>query len=183
MKEKRPISQSRRRRSRGDTIMEFAFFVLPTFAIICGFFDLGMALFTWNTLQNAVREGARYAITFQTDGSGHHITSIKNCTATASMNFVSASAVSTSGTPYIDVQYYTPPNVANPSGTAVTGTNSNAPGNLVEVSIKAYPYKYMAPFSGSFAGPFYANTGSNLTISVFSTDVLGGAPTSGVPAP
>ena len=45
-------------------MMEFALFVLPTFAILCGFFDLGMAIFSWNTLQNAVREGARYAITY-----------------------------------------------------------------------------------------------------------------------
>ena len=178
-----PISQSRRRRSRGDTIMEFAFFVFPTFAIICGFFDLGMALFTWNTLQNAVREGARYAITFQTDVSGHQITSVKNTVAAWSMNFVSASAVAGGSGPYIDVKYYTPPTTANPSGTVVSGANSNAPGNLVEVAIKSYPYSYMAPFSGAITGPIYASPGSQLSISVYSTDVLGGAPVSGVPIP
>ena len=183
MKANHPISQSRRRRSRGDTMLEFAFFVLPTFALLGGFFDLGMALFTWNTLQNAVREGARYAITYQIDGSGHQITAIKNTVATWSMNFVSASATSTSGGPYIDVKFYTQPTVANPNGTVVTGATANASGNLVEVAVRNYPYAYMAPFSGSFSGVFYSSPGSNLAISVYSTDVLGGSPASGTPAP
>ena len=178
-----PISESRRKRSHGNTIMEFAFFILPTFAIICGFFDLGMSLFTWNTLQNAVREGARYAITYRTDASGTQTGSIKNAVAKWSMGFVSASATSASGGGYIDVKYYTPPTPATPSGTVVAGANSNATGNLVEVAIKNYPYAYMAPFSGSFAGLFYASPGTNLTISVYSTDVLGGIPASGQPTP
>ena len=183
MNEHWPISQSRRRRSRGDTMLEFAFFVLPTFAIVCGFFDLGMALFTWNTLQNAVREGARYAVTYQTDSSGHQITSIKNTVASWSMNFVTASATSSGGGPYIDVNYYSQPTTANPSGSVVTGALANTSGNLVEVAVKNYPYAYMAPFSGSFAGAFYANPGSKLSISVYSTDLLGGTPYSGVPVP
>jgi Flp pilus assembly protein TadG len=178
-----PISKIRRRRSRGDTMLEFAFFVLPTFAIVCGFVDLGMVLFTWNTMQNAVREGARYAVTYQTDGSGHQTTSIKNVVASWSMNFVSASATSGSGGPYIDVNYYSQPTTANPNGTLVTGALANASGNLVEVAVKNYPYVFMAPFSGSFAGAFYANPGSKLAISVYSTDVLGGTPSSGAPAP
>ena len=164
-------------------MLEFAFFVLPTFAIICGFVDIGMVLFTWNTIQNAVREGARYAVTYQTDVSGHQTTSIKNTVATWSMNFVSAAATASSGGPYIDVKYYSPPTTANPSGTLVNGALANSSGNLVEVAIKNYPYAYMAPFSGSFAGVFYATPGSKLAISVYSTDVLGGVPSGGTPAP
>ena len=136
--------------------MELAFFILPTFAILCGFFDLGMALFTWNTLQNAVREGTRYAITYQVDSSGHQVTAIKNKVAAWSMNLVSATATSASGNPYVDVNFYTQPTTASPNGTLVVGANSNAVGNLVEVSVKAYPYAYMMPFSGSFAGPFFS---------------------------
>src|SRR2546430_5265888 len=44
---------------------EFALMIMPTLAILGGFFDVGMALFTWNTFQNAVREGTRYAVTYQ----------------------------------------------------------------------------------------------------------------------
>ena len=48
---------ARDRRRKGSGMLELAFFLMPTFALICGFLDVGMALFTWNTLQNAVREG------------------------------------------------------------------------------------------------------------------------------
>jgi len=163
--------------------MEFAFFILPTFGIICGFFDIGMALFSWNTLQNAVREGTRYAITYQTDASGSQKTSIKNTVAAFSMNLVSAAATSGSGTAYIDVNYYSQPTTANPNGSVVSGANSNASGNLVEVAIKNYPYAYMAPFSGSLAAAFYTSPGSHLGISVYSTDLLGGTPSTGLPTP
>ena len=49
-------------------LVEGAFTLIPTFAIIFGFCDIGLMLFRMSTLQNAVREGCRYAITFQTTG-------------------------------------------------------------------------------------------------------------------
>ena len=47
-------------------VIEMAFTMLPTFALIFAFVDFGLLLFRWSTLQNAVREGCRYAITHQT---------------------------------------------------------------------------------------------------------------------
>ena len=183
-------SKSQRRLGRnGSGLLELAFFMMPAFALICGFLDVGMALFTWNTLQNAVREGTRYAITYQIDGSGHQITSIKNTVSTWAMGFVRASSTSSSGSsvPYIEVNFYTPPTIANPNGSLVTAAGTaNAPGNIVEVCIKNYPYALMAPFSGSVsattANAFYATPGTSLRVQVFSADVLGGTPVSGTPA-
>ena len=71
-------------RGRGDTrrsgvgLVELVFFLMPSFALICGFLDVGMVLFTFNTLQNAVREGTRYAITYQVDSSNSQTASIKD---------------------------------------------------------------------------------------------------------
>jgi len=178
----------RNHRRSGTGLLELAFFMMPSFALICGFLDVGMTLFTWNTLQNAVREGTRYAITYQIDGSGHQVTAIKNTVSTWAMGLVQASTTSASGAnvPYIEVKFYTPPTVANPNGSllAATGT-ANAPGNIVEVSIKNYPYSLMAPFSGSLSATtssaFYATPGSSLRVQVFSADVLGGTPVNGTP--
>lgn len=178
----------RYRRRSGTGLLELAFLLMPTFAIIGGFVDVGMALFTWNTLQNAVREGTRYAITYQVDSSGHQITSIKNQVTTWAMGMVNASSTSSSGAnvPYIDVNFYTQPTQASPNGSllAATGT-ANATGNIVEVSIKNYPYALMAPFSGSLSAvtstAFYATPGSSFKIQVFSADVLGGTPNGGAP--
>jgi TadE-like protein len=61
----------RNRRRSGDAILEGVFTILPTFALIFAFVDFGLVSFRWATLQNAVREGCRYAITFQSsNGQG-----------------------------------------------------------------------------------------------------------------
>jgi Flp pilus assembly protein TadG len=57
----------RRRRDRcaGQSLVEFAL-VLPVFVLVLvSLFDLGRAVFAYNTLTNAAREGARLAIVNQ----------------------------------------------------------------------------------------------------------------------
>jgi Flp pilus assembly protein TadG len=54
-----------RARSRGQALMEFAL-VIPIFLLlVVALFDLGRAVFAYNTLTNAAREGARMAIVNQ----------------------------------------------------------------------------------------------------------------------
>lgn len=182
-------NSARNRSRRGSGLLELAFFLMPSFALICGFLDVGMALFTWNTLQNAVREGTRYAITYQVDGSGQQVTSIKNTVSTWAMGLVQASSTSSSGVnvPYIEVNFYTSPTTANPNGILLPATGTpNAPGNIVEVAVRNYPYALMAPFSGAIGATvstsFYATPGTSMRVQVFSADVLGGTPVAGTPA-
>jgi len=53
------------RRTRGQALVEFAL-VIPIFLlIVVALFDLGRAVFAYNTLTNAAREGARIAIVNQ----------------------------------------------------------------------------------------------------------------------
>ena len=79
---RKPLSERNRRRS-GDAMVEFAFTILPTFALIFAFVDFGLLLFRWATLQNAVREGCRYAITFQTiNGQGQDASIEAWCSST-----------------------------------------------------------------------------------------------------
>ena len=55
----------RRERSRGQALVEFSL-VIPIFLLVLmGLFDLGRAVFSYNTLTNAAREGARMAIVNQ----------------------------------------------------------------------------------------------------------------------
>ncbi|HEX5039095.1 MAG TPA: TadE family protein [Candidatus Limnocylindria bacterium] len=52
--------------SRGQSLVEFAL-ILPVFVLlIVGILDFGRAVFAFNTLNNAAREGARVAIVDQT---------------------------------------------------------------------------------------------------------------------
>ena len=52
-------------RSRGQALMEFAL-VIPIFLlVVVALFDMGRAVFAYNTLTNAAREGARMAVVNQ----------------------------------------------------------------------------------------------------------------------
>jgi len=58
-----------RRRGAGQSLAEFAL-VLPIFLVLFfAIFDLGSAVFTYNSLTNAAREGARLAVVNQDNAS------------------------------------------------------------------------------------------------------------------
>lgn len=56
-----------RARSRGQTIAEFALTVPIVILVLLGLFDLGRAVFMYNAITNAAREGARLAIVNQSE--------------------------------------------------------------------------------------------------------------------
>jgi hypothetical protein len=71
-------------RSRGQAIAEFAI-VIPLFLLLLvGLFDLGRAVFAYNTLTNAAREGARTAIVNQYQPT--IVQRAKNATAIVELN-------------------------------------------------------------------------------------------------
>lgn len=168
------LSSRRRRKSGGNSIIEGAFTILPTFALIIGFVDFGLMFFRWETLQNAVREGVRYAVTFQTAkdednnpmGQG---ASIKQVVQKNAMGLVKASDSPTT----IFVNYYT-----KEAPTTPVSSGGNVPGNIVEVRIESPMYSWILPLSGSYS----AQTGSAyrystpLRFKVSAFDILGGLP-------
>jgi Flp pilus assembly protein TadG len=157
--------RGRKSKSGGNAFIEMALVLVPTMALILAYFDFSLALFRWSTIQNAVREGCRYAITFQTTGHGQDA-AIEAVVAANSMGLVTV----TDNPMLIFVNYFTPlaPN------TAIAAPNGNVPGNIVEVSIVGYTVAQLAPLSGTIVNPL--RTTSPLSISVYSSDVLGGYP-------
>jgi len=152
------------RRRRGNTLVEFALVALPTFAIITGFFDVTFAMFTWTSLQNAVRSGVRYAITYQTSGSLGQDASIELVVSQNSMGML------TSDSPLIQVNYYSPQALSTP----IPSPDGNVPGNIVEVSVQGYPLQWLVPISGSFANPF--RPAAPATLNIYADNVMGGLP-------
>jgi hypothetical protein len=75
-------------RRTGHAILKSVFTILPTFALIFAFVDFGFLLFRWATLQNGVREGCRYAITFQTATGSGQDASIEAVVQQYAMNIV-----------------------------------------------------------------------------------------------
>ncbi len=163
-----PVSVGRRVKSAGNVMVESAFTLLPTFALIFALADFGLMIFRWATLQNAVREATRYAVTFQTVSGLGQDASIKRVVEQYGMGFVK----STDNPQHIFVRYYAPTDLS----VAIT-SGGNVPNNLVEVSVENLAFDWIAPLSGSFGGgvPMYRSR-TALTLNLRSSDVLGGYP-------
>jgi Flp pilus assembly protein TadG len=173
------ISRRRIRKSGGAVMMETALTLLPLFALITGFFDVTFAIFNWSTLQNAVREGVRYAVTFQTTGSLGQDASIAQIVVNNAMGVLAGTTAvdsTTAGQLSITTKYYTQQN----PNTAVASPGGNIPGNIVEVSVQNYQLQWMVPLSGTLGGgnmpgsPFRPQTPA--AINVYARDILGGYP-------
>jgi Flp pilus assembly protein TadG len=164
---KKPLTERNRRRS-GNAMLEGVFTILPTFALLFAFVDFGLLLFRWATLQNAVREGCRYAITFQTQTGQGQDASIEAVVQQYAMGIVK----STDSPQDIFVKYYSPSNM----NTSIA-SGGNIPGNIVEVSVQGVQWSWLAPLSGSYGGsvPFFRSS-TPITLNIFSSDILGGYP-------
>ncbi|HTB16851.1 MAG TPA: TadE/TadG family type IV pilus assembly protein [Bryobacteraceae bacterium] len=166
--QRKPLSPRNRRRA-GAALLEFALTVLPTFGLILAFVDFGLLLFRWATLQNAVREGCRYAITFQTTGTSGQDASIEAVVQHYAMGMVSP----TDNPQDIFVKYYSPTNL-----TSAIASGGNVPGNIVEVSVQGVSWSWIAPLSGSSGsgGVPFLRSATPITLNIYSSDILGGFP-------
>jgi hypothetical protein len=144
----RPDTGKRRKRQSGNQLVEVSLIFLPLLALLLALIDFSMALFLRATMQNAVREGVRYAVTYQTSGGLCQDASIKAVVKASAVGFLSDSSMDTK----IKVRYYAPANLA----LEVTGAGSNAPGNVVEIGVEGFAWSWIAPLWRT-ASPFNIN--------------------------
>jgi Flp pilus assembly protein TadG len=148
-------NRSRRSRQRGAEMIEVCLILTPLLLLTFLLLNLSMAIFLRSTFQQAVREGARYAITGQVTTAGTcQDTSIKAVVAQHALGFLNAAPASAT----MHVRFRN----------ATTGAiGSNAAGNIVRVSVENYQYAPLAPFR------FFS---SKLGIWANAGDVMGGLP-------
>ena len=113
-----------------------AFVLLPLIAMVFLILDMAWAFFVRATLQNAVREGVRYAVTSQTMTGLGQDASIKSVVQQNAMGLLSGST----GASLISIQYYLANTLA-----PVSGANSNAGGNIVQISVQGYSLPPLGP--------------------------------------
>ena len=123
--------RSHRERQSGNAMIESAMILLPLMALIFAFIDHGVAIFLQNTFQHAVREGVRYAVTYQVMPGMGQDASIKSVVRQNAMGFLNRCD------DCIKVRYYRSDTLAE--------TPDNLPGNLVEISVEGYQFTWMAP--------------------------------------
>ena len=122
-----------------------------------------IAILVKNTVQSAVREGVRYAVTGQTVSGLGQDASIQTVVENNSLGFLNSSNAN-----LISITYYNPNTLA-----VVSGIGSNAPGNIVQVQVTGLSWVWMVP---------YARDSAPLQISATSMDIVEPNAT-GVPPP
>jgi Flp pilus assembly protein TadG len=126
-------SAASHRRTRGQGLVEFAL-VFPIFLlVVVALFDLGRAVFAYNTLTNAAREGARLAIVNQDSAS--IIARAKSQTAIVELN-----------DPSVTISFRQPAPNADPMTNAVC--NPAAVGCVAVVEFQA-TYTPITPLIGN----------------------------------
>jgi hypothetical protein len=126
----------RSRGQKGNAFVELSLVLLPLMALILGIVDFSMPIFLRSTFTHAVREGARYGITYRTEDGLSHTESIKRVVQRQAGGFLN----SEEGLEKIHVKFYSPSTFEE-----VTGPNANDGGNIVEVSIRDYEWGWTVP--------------------------------------
>jgi Flp pilus assembly protein TadG len=125
------------RRNRGGTFVEFALviplFFLLTFAIV----DFGYLFYMKLTLENAVRQAGRFAIT------GDHLTGTNGVTETRIQSIIQTATQAAAGFPISNVQISTVQGGTNYVGSA------GGPGDPVTISLSV-TYTFFTHFIGKF---------------------------------
>ena len=148
--------------------MESSFVLLPLLALLFGIIDIAFAVFVRDTVQFAVRQGVRYAVTSQTMTGMGQDQSIKTVVNTYSMGLLNGLSPTHNGMAQISIQYYDPVSLAQ-----VTGVGSNIGGNIVVVSCTGLSWAWMAPLRRS---------STPMQFSVSSADIMEATPIAGAPA-
>jgi Flp pilus assembly protein TadG len=165
-----------RRRARyqnGNTILELALILTPMMALLLGVVELSLPIFKKSTFMDAVREGCRYGITYQTayNGTtyGSQTAAIQAVVQGNAMGFLAGST----GQNLIKVKYYLP---VSPF-TEVTGTPSaNRDGNVLEVSVQGYTHSWIAPVAWTYGNTTFQFTNAALSINASSANRLESLP-------
>ena len=154
-----------RPRSRGQALVEFAF-VFPVIALMTfAFIDIGRAVFAFNTLTEAARQGTRVAIVNQLDPAAGPWSCLSNRPVQneASPQWTWRGCAATSGATIgvdsadVSVSYSTP------AGTNLTCSPHLNVGCLVRVTVTAQ-FTPITPVAGILIGPIDMSATSEMPL-------------------
>jgi Flp pilus assembly protein TadG len=155
-------SVTRRRcadRESGQALVEFALVFPVLMLLVVGIIDFGFAFNTWNTAQNAAREGARIAAVSTSEAT---IKKRANVTG-GTISLTSTDITLSCNRPSINDTFYDCTQNLEGTGTCTNGpcstpgTWSELEGDIVQVNVHK-AYKFMTPL------PRLIGMGSSLTV-------------------
>jgi len=137
----------RRNSQKGQTLVEFALAVMLFLTLLFGIIEFGRALWTWNTIVQATRAGARFAIT--SDPANN--TAIKNWVVYSNAAGTGDPVLTGLSTSNVTVAF-----VKNDT-TLIAATPYQA--DVVQVGITGYNFDFIVPlFGGSMTLPPFSTT-------------------------
>ncbi|MBI2781795.1 MAG: pilus assembly protein [Chloroflexi bacterium] len=149
-------------RSRGQSLVEFALVFPIIILLIAGFFEIGRAVFAYNTIANAARQGARVATVNQLaditecnelwpiDDPYEPHWSIRGCAILAAKTLGI-------GTANVSVSYAPPPD------TTLTCDPVLHVGCIASVTV-TYPFSVSTPFVNMVIGPILMSQTSQMPV-------------------
>jgi Flp pilus assembly protein TadG len=177
----------KQRGQRGNTIVETALILMPMLAMFIGVLDVSMVVFLQSTLMHSTREGSRFAVTYRPTYNSVSCAASQATCITQVVEDNSFGFLRSSNANLITVNYYTVNDLSNPVETCNSGTctqtgvlpqtlsngkvvtYANQPGNVIEVTVRNYPWNWMLPVSAKG----YSNTAASINLGGSSMDVLG----------
>jgi hypothetical protein len=172
-----PRGGRKKNRLAGQSLIEFTLALPFVLLLLFGILNMSWLIYRAASLQFAVREGCRYAVTNQVlplqDTSGGNygvIESVKYIVQQRAMGLLGRQPTDP-GYQYIHVNYYNPSSsLTNPD----TSSTRNRGGNVVEVSVDGLPGQNLINFLPSTFFP--------IALAARSSDRVEGNPISGLPA-
>jgi hypothetical protein len=150
------------RRSRGQSLVEFSLVIPIIILLIVGFFEIGRAVFAYNTLANAARQGARVAMVNQLaditecnemwpiDDPYEPHWSIRGCAILAAKTL----GINTAN---VSVSFAAPPD------TSLTCSPTLHVGCIASVTV-TYNYSVSTPFVNKLIGPITMSQTSQMPV-------------------
>jgi Flp pilus assembly protein TadG len=149
-------------------LVELALVITPFLALALTTIELALPIFKKSTFEDAVREGCRFGITFQTTFNGTTYASqtdaIKAVVQANAMGLLSDASV-------IHVDYYSSSTFA-----VVTGAGANADGNILQVSVAGYTHSWIAPVNWAMGSSRFGLDPTPLSVTAMSADRLESLP-------
>ncbi len=179
-----PISCSpfrRRRSQKGQAVVETALMIVPLLMLLIAILDFSLAIFIMDTLEYAVRQGVRYAVTGQvTTVPGSPPTTLgQDASIRGVVRANALGLLSSVPDANITINYYAF-DTATDTWQPTSGVNSNTGGNMVKVSVTGYSWFWMLPGANSWGNTRGGST--FLPINTASADIMEGCPLGVCPA-
>jgi Flp pilus assembly protein TadG len=125
----------------GGSLVEMALVASMTMAMMIGIIQASLAVYTYHSISEAAREGARYAIV-----RGAYCTGLTNCNATAAQiqTYVQNLGYDSAANMVVTTTWYSASASLPTSWTACAGV-CNDPGDAVQVKV-TYNFPFAIPF-------------------------------------